>query len=271
MCTDLDGTLLASNGKISSQNIRAIRELAKRNIKIALASGRSKDSLKQFTKRDLQVPTYKICFNGALIISPEGTVIDQSLIDSESILKIVALAEQNKVAVNFATLDKWINFNPIYDMKETDKYDETLTNIQIHTLDQMHKLLLGKRTQILKVGMHIVNPSLLYRIYVELRSITVNAVHSDREFLEVTAKKVSKFTAIKKISGFNNWDLQNVMAFGDYENDLEMIANVGHGVAMKNGIKKVKNVAEFVTDTNDKDGIALVLNSVMQDGNYPKL
>ncbi|GEN94080.1 Cof-type HAD-IIB family hydrolase [Pediococcus ethanolidurans] len=271
MCTDLDGTLLASNGKISFRNIKAIQELAKRNVKIALASGRPEDSLKQFTVRDLRVPTYKICFNGALIVSPEGKVINETLIDSESVLKIVSLAEKNAISVNFSTLDKWINFDPIYDMRKIDKYNETLTDIRVHTFDQMRQLLSDRKIQILKVGMHISDSSLLKKMDSELSQIAINVFHSDREFLEATAKKASKFMAIKEISSVNNWNLKNVMAFGDYENDLEMIANVGHGVAMKNGIKKVQKAAEFVTDTNDKNGIALVLNSVMKNGNYPKL
>lgn len=271
MCTDWDGTLLASNGKISFQNIKAIQELAKRNVKIALASGRPEDSLKQFTVKDLRVPTYKICFNGALIVSPEGKVINETLIDSESVLKIVLLAEKNAISVNFSTLDKWINFDPIYDMRKIDKYNETLTDIRVHTFDQMRQLLSDRKIQILKVGMHIGDSNLLKKMDSELSQIAINVFHSDREFLEATAKKTSKFMAIKEISSVNNWNLQNVMAFGDYENDLEMIANVGHGVAMKNGIKKVQKAAEFVTDTNDKNGIALVLNSVMKNGNYPKL
>lgn len=155
VCLDLDGTLLTSNGTISEENIRAVQDLDKFNVQVILASGRPEESLKNFTIRNLHIPTYKICFNGALVVSPTGTIIKKSLLNSQDVFKVVTLAEKNKIAVNFSTQDKWINFDPGNNFERVDKYNETLNDIRINTLSQMKQLYAKKKVSVLKIGMHI--------------------------------------------------------------------------------------------------------------------
>ena len=65
-----------------------------------------------------------------------------------------------------------------------------------------------------------------------------------------------KWNAIKAVSDFYNINTDMLVAFGDDKNDLEMIKNCGIGVAVKNALDEVKNVAKYICETNNNDGVA---------------
>ena len=65
-----------------------------------------------------------------------------------------------------------------------------------------------------------------------------------------------KWKAIKAVSDFYNIDTNMFVAFGDDKNDLEMIKNCGIGIAVENAIDEVKNVAKYICETNNNDGVA---------------
>ncbi len=76
------------------------------------------------------------------------------------------------------------------------------------------------------------------------------------------AKGVSKEQAIKEICIQNNIPISDVMVFGDDWNDLELFYACGFPIAMGNAIPELKDIAYFITDTNDEDGVAQVLEKL---------
>lgn len=80
--------------------------------------------------------------------------------------------------------------------------------------------------------------------------------------VDILAKQNSKARGIKDVLAHFGWTLDNAMAFGDGLNDLEMIANVGFGVAMGNGCDELKQLADFVTKPIDEDGILYALEQL---------
>ena len=77
--------------------------------------------------------------------------------------------------------------------------------------------------------------------------------------VEVTANNVNKATAINSILDEWKFDKNEIIAFGDSNNDLEMLDYVGVGVAMGNASDNVKNQSNYVTLDNDSDGIYYAL------------
>ena len=69
-------------------------------------------------------------------------------------------------------------------------------------------------------------------------------------------KNVNKASAIKKITEKLNLNMDQVMAFGDAQNDIEMLKQVKIGVAMENGHESVKEAADYITKTNNEAGVA---------------
>lgn len=82
-------------------------------------------------------------------------------------------------------------------------------------------------------------------------------------FLEISAAGVHKASALQQVvEGFGS-NLDEVVAFGDMRNDLEMIQSAGHGVAMSNAHEQLRSVADEITATNDEDGVALVMERIL--------
>lgn len=264
ICSDLDGTLLNSKGMISKQTIASLRRASQKKIKIVLASGRPYESLVYFSDEILQIPTYKISFNGALINSVHGVLVAEHIISNQTIMSVIKIAKKYQILVNFSTATKWINFIPNKEKNgDIDKYNETLTDIQINPLNQFQNLCQNQNIKILKVGMHIRDENLFKTVYLELEKLALNVFQADAEFLEATTYGVSKYTALKKLEDKLGIAMDQKVDFGDYENDYEMISKITYGVAMSNGMPRVKQVAKFVTDSNDNDGVAHVINRLL--------
>ena len=84
-------------------------------------------------------------------------------------------------------------------------------------------------------------------------------------YLEISAKSISKKTAIESLVAekYPELGMENVMAFGDNYNDIEMLEAVGTGVAVANANREVKKVADHKTDSNVKDGVAKFLEKMV--------
>lgn len=82
---------------------------------------------------------------------------------------------------------------------------------------------------------------------------------SSTYFFEVMPKGVSKGHALKEISQYLEIDRKDIIAFGDQENDISMLKIAGVGVAMENAVEELKDVADYITKSNNEDGIAKFL------------
>lgn len=91
-----------------------------------------------------------------------------------------------------------------------------------------------------------------------------------KNWLEVMPKGVSKASALEAIAKKLGFTMNEVMAFGDAENDIEMLKRAGIGVAMKNGMKTAKESADLVTDSNENNGIGKVIDALL-DGKEDRL
>jgi Cof subfamily protein (haloacid dehalogenase superfamily) len=79
-------------------------------------------------------------------------------------------------------------------------------------------------------------------------------------YLEILDKRVNKGAGVKALAERLSISRQEVMAIGDQENDLAMLEYAGLGVAMGNGIERVKAISQFVTRSNAEDGVAHAIN-----------
>ncbi|CAO3632208.1 unnamed protein product [Cunninghamella echinulata] len=93
----------------------------------------------------------------------------------------------------------------------------------------------------------------------------VHITYSNPHFIEISAVGISKGTTIKSITeeqlGLNS---KNLIAFGDMPNDLQMLEYAGIGVAMENALDEVKKIADHITLTNEEDGVAVVLEKLLE-------
>lgn len=260
---DLDGTLLDRNLEVSSENLLAINTAHQRGVKVLIATGRTFDSLPQQI-RNLAAIDYTINCNGSMIMDKnKAEILYQKNIPIERIealLKefasyncIVEIAFRNVLYVQEIDLERQLEFFPEeyheYVLK-TKKSLPDYSDIRSRFPEGANKLLLffsdpDERAQFQQK----------YRAYEDL---TVSA--SSTSNIEINAAGISKKQALLKLAERFSIQPEEVLAIGDSLNDLEMIQWAGIGVAMGNAETPVKEAADFVTGSNQNDGVALAIN-----------
>ena len=105
--------------------------------------------------------------------------------------------------------------------------------------------------------------SKLVKLRSQLEKKQINSSYSDKYWLEVMAEGVNKGAALKFLTSYLTIDLADVLAFGDQENDLEMLKLSGKSIAMGNAAPAVKKIADTLTKTNEEAGVAYILNDYL--------
>lgn len=237
---DIDGTLLNSQGILSSFTIETLKKI-NHNIQIVLTSARSFPRIKPILEK-LQSNysnNYTICFNGGIIIKNNGEKIEENAIDNKNIKLLIDFIKQYDISKIY-----FYNEHARYALSEIDE------NV-FFTNNNIYKIVYISNMQEIN-NIKICLPQKI-RFNFQISS-------SNETRLEFTKKGITKLTAVKKILQLLNLSKNEMIAIGDGENDIEMIKFAKLGVAMGNANEKVKAVADFVTASNDEDGVAKFLD-----------
>lgn len=260
VATDLDGTLLNSEHKISEYNKKVLRKVTEIGIPVIIATGRIYTSLYKY-KAELDLKTPVVCYNGAMVVDGmTDEKIYDVVLDKEIVKEIVNIARTENVHLNLFHGSEWY-------IEQTREEVETYKNtsgLEYHLLNEddfenklVNKLMfVGENQKLLQIE-KILNEKFGNRIY---------KAFSRPYFLEVLDKNVSKGVSLLEVLKRMNINKENVIAFGDAENDAEMIEGVGMGIAMANASDKLKSKAKHVADTNDNDGVGRFLNEYLKLG-----
>ena len=253
--SDMDGTLLQSNCKISENNVQVIKDS---QIPFTLVSARSpREMIETIGKLDLQEP--QIAFNGGLIFqqTAQGKKILQSEpIAVDGIKQVLTILKQEfpDVSCSLYDLDNWY-------VEKIDKgieYEASACDFEPIVTDFV-SLLKQDDLKIFKImlisfdlqEMKAMNEKLAY-----LNSGDVTVTQSAENYLEITHRLAQKSRGIKYIQDLENLDKDDMAAFGDGYNDLVMLKQVGTPIVMDNALPGVKDYAKFITKDNDHDGVA---------------
>lgn len=252
--TDLDGTLLSDEKRVSEYNIEILnRAVKEKDIELVVASGRDVYSIKNITK-DLKV-RYYICFNGAKIYN-EDELIYREALDGEICEDI--LRKGMKLNLKFsATSENEIHYT---------KMDNEYTRLESEKDKLKFFFLKGKEDikkrnfeKIVFVGME--EELIQLRNYVEEKyGDRVNIFYSGSGVLDIVNKECSKGAAVGKIATLLNIDKSKIIAFGDNENDVSMLELVGHPVIMENSREDLKKKKYNKTVSNNSDGVGKYIN-----------
>ena len=251
---DLDGTLTNTQKEITPKTKDILIELAKKGIKIVLASGRPTAGI--YHEANLlnfqEIGGYILSFNGAKIINyPSMEVIYENKFGKDMIDSIYNRAKQYNLAVLTYTDQEVITED------ESDEYvivEGKINRMPLHHVDDfkgyvnydVNKLLLtGKPDYIASIVDEFKQP------YGDSMSIYRSAPY----FIEVMGNGIDKAQSLDVLAKSLGIKQSEVIAFGDGYNDLGMIKYAGFGVCMANGVDEVKELSDYVTLSNDEDGI----------------
>lgn len=255
---DMDGTLTNSQKEISPLTKYALIEAQKLGVKLVLASGRPTPGLYKEAK-ELMMDVYGgylLSYNGAYVCDyPAQNEVYSCTIPKKYIKPII----NNAKALNLNIMIHK-GENVITDKEDTYKlqYEASACNMGVEVVEDLrdyidyepNKFLISAPEAYLKERFED------FRIPFEDRlSIYTSAPF----YIEVVPNGIDKGASLKKITNELQISREEIIAFGDEMNDLTMLQYAGHGVAMGNAVKPIKLIADEITESNDKDGIALSL------------
>ncbi|MEO9511180.1 MAG: Cof-type HAD-IIB family hydrolase [Flavobacteriaceae bacterium] len=253
LCSDLDGTLLATKNDVSDFTVSEINRI-KNQLRIILVSARMPKSMTYLQKRMGIMENPIICYNGALIIE-NNIELSSTVISSSSTKKLYAICQSHNIKLGLYYMDEWCVSetserveNEIFNTKANPSFEPTA-----QTLERWEKVNIGPH-KIMLMGTKESMDNLATKLPVEF-SETMNFYRSNDTLIEIAPKTVSKLSAINILLKSKE-SLDDVIAFGDNYNDLEMLKSVGCGVAVANAREEVKKVANKVTLANKENGVA---------------
>jgi Cof subfamily protein (haloacid dehalogenase superfamily) len=240
---DLDGTLLGPDKTVSPENLAAVRRLRENGVAVIIASGRRHQNSVRF-QRQLQLSGPIIACQGGLIRDGEsGNVIEAHFLPQSVTCQIIDEGEKRDIPVIYYHLDhlyvaernnKWVN---LYETRVGEKA-EILPNLE--QLD-------GRRA--LKIVWYG-DPAILAQIRPEMSAHygeKVDILSTERENLEFMPRGINKATALAKVAAEFGVPADQVLAFGDGENDVQMLTWAGVGVAMNHGSQAAIAAAKRVS------------------------
>ncbi|MCM1193477.1 MAG: Cof-type HAD-IIB family hydrolase [Butyrivibrio sp.] len=255
---DIDGTLTNSEKQITPATKKAIQNLMKRGQKVILASGRPAPGMIRFEK-ELELEKYGgylLSFNGARIVDCyTGEILYQRLLPRSLLPGLYRFAADNGCG-----LITYLG-SEVISAFAADKYVELEARINGLPVREVENFTEFVDFDINKCLM-TAEPEKAERLEQELRERyagRADVYRSEPYFIEIVPKDVNKAASLEKILPVLGVSRENTVCCGDGFNDVSMIAYAGVGVAMGNAQQAVKEAADYVTATNDEDGLIQVI------------
>ncbi|MGG0669436.1 Cof-type HAD-IIB family hydrolase [Lederbergia citrisecunda] len=254
---DLDGTLLTDEKVISEETAHTLKRAEEQGHQVMIATGRPYRASSMYY-RELGLKTPIVNFNGAFVHNPT----DRSW---KTVHETISLPVVNDVV------------DAMQDFRLHNIIAEVMDDVYLQYHDEKLLDIVGFGDPIIKQGdirtsLQVEPTSLLIQAdpqYVEpirrhLAEVHAEAIDHRRwgapwDVIEIVRHGLNKAVGISHVAKWLGIPRERIIAFGDEDNDLEMIDYAGVGVAMGNGIDRLKSIADEVTLTNNEDGIAEVL------------
>ena len=251
---DLDGTLLRSDGSVSDHTVETLQKARQKGVIVAIATGRMYQTAKAYGERLALGDSPMLLFAGGLI---------QTLESKKILFQQTVPRQDAQDLVNLAREQSWQMQTYIDDVLRVELDEPWIRDYERTTKSRPSSAAMNftayRATAInSSAGGH---EELLERKALIEKTFPgrFNILFSDLTFLEIMPLGVDKGHGIRRLGELYDVDPKYIMAIGDSENDLDMLKAAGFSVAMANAGQEVKDAANYVTLSNDEDGVAAVV------------
>ena len=265
---DLDETLLTTDKVITKSFESFVQKLKSNNIIPVVATGREYYSAHKFVGNNVDIDL--ICNNGNVIRDNlSGKVKYVNPIKDEDLKSVMAFDDNDNIYTSLH-IQRDDGIDLVYKKKNFSNLEGTYVdafkgrNLGLDDFDNLE----GNPLSIVFAGSHddLVNLRNRMRDKISDRfNFHIMKIRREPKWmLEVLQKSGDKFYGVKKYAEIMSVDLKDVAAIGDDSNDVMLIENVGLGIAMKNGVERLRKVASVVSDyDNNNDGAVKILDKVL--------
>jgi 5-amino-6-(5-phospho-D-ribitylamino)uracil phosphatase len=235
LALDLDGTLLNDRSEISEMNAKWVKHAVEAGVTVCVSTGRGFVSALPFAEQ-LGLDTPMITVNGGEIWTKPHDLHRRTLLDSDKIMKLHALAER---------YDVWFWAYSTEDIYNKERWVGDTT-----------------ARHWLKFGYYSEDETILGAILKEIQTWEgLELSNSSPHNIEINQQGISKATALMEVCRMRGYEMSEVVAVGDSLNDIAAIKASGLGVAMGNAQDEVKAAADVVTGSNQENGVAQVIQN----------
>lgn len=256
---DLDGTLLSTKKAVAPKTLESLISLKEQGMKIIIATGRPPlTGLQKLGKLNLKTPL--VCANGACIYDPVTNLpLKEVSVNSPSIERILEIGQSTNKSVLIYTLKHTYipqhdmdNYLTVSDAKESKKVSASILPSEDYRIGEelVYKCIIHSEN----IGYDREYLNYLKSNLEDLeQDLFITYAHPD--FLEIVDKSINKYDSLSGLLKSLDIKDNEVIAFGDGINDMEMLGKFSYSVAMGNACDEVKEIATFKTESNDDEGI----------------
>lgn len=252
---DIDDTLINDDKEVTPATQKALEAAVAAGVVVTLATGRAYASAQAIARQTgLNVPI--ITYQGALVKNLlDEKVLYERYVPQDAVRKLFEYCIEHNLHLQTYIDDK------LYSREENQKLiDYAGLNKTQYYIEPNWKKLLDYQTPKLLI---IDDPDFLDELAPKLHELLGEEVHitkSKPHFLEIMHKEGTKGLALEFLANYFKCDLSQTIAVGDSWNDHEMLETAGLGVAMANAIPALKEIANYVTASNNEDGVKQVID-----------
>ena len=258
---DLDGTLLDSNKGLSQTNRDTLAKAAAEGWAIVPTTGRFYGAIPQIV-RELPFVRYAITINGAEVADlTNGEVVYKAEMPYQQVLEIMKFLDNYPLIY-----DSYQGGEAFMTAKMKEQIDEMTDDVHYRKMlkelrqpvDDL-KSFIAERKQDIQKTQFVTYDAEIHRQLTEILAQKFSDIvltSTAKNNIEINNTKANKGQAIWALADYLGVPRENIISFGDALNDMAMIKAAGTGVAMANACEEIKAVADFITLSNDEDGVA---------------
>lgn len=266
IATDMDDTLLDAGSNLTERTRNALQKAMEAGVMVSLSSGRMTESMIPFAQ-NIGVNAPMILFNGAMIYDHRT---DETLfanpIPADIALGVAKMIEEMGIYLQiYPGKGYYCNRR----CEHTDRYEASIrvkcTELGVPVSQWMQ----GSMVKMLAIA----TPEVIDEAQKKLRAAFpkgVNFMKSKAHYLEIVGEGIDKGSAIRVLAEKMGISTDEIMAFGDGQNDASMLAAAGLGVAMENAVNECKTAAKLIAPRNTEDGVAQVIEQFLAEGKFTK-
>lgn len=273
IASDMDGTLLNDDHMISEENLKAIRKAQEMGRHFTIVTGRDYGAVKSYLE-ECNLKCECILSNGAEYRDVNGNVIESVYMNKDSVKIVFDILNDARLCIQLMTnkgsyvtnkesdkkaiIDRFKLFNPKMNEEEVIEFVEKFhTERGMKYIDDVYEIL-ESNVEVLKIVTFDNDEKLIANLKEKLKENTsdlavASTFSNDIEISDIEAQKGLILAKTIKKMGI---DKSEVIVLGDSFNDYSMFTEFENSYAMENAIPEIKEIAKYITDTNNNDGVA---------------
>lgn len=263
---DIDETLTNSQREVTEKTKLEIKKCVENGVKIILTSGRSRREAMDFQEQ-IGTSPYIVSSNGASAYDAEnGVEIYNERIDPQMVLQLIKHSRENGYRIK-------LNYKELLVMNEAAYPDEKDKEV---SYEELERVAVEEQVVQCVITSTDFEKMRVFRDYIKNECVGIAVANESKRFknpdlkpsrnyyCDVASVKVSKGNAVKAVCEYFEIKPEEIVTIGDGENDLSMFELTPNSVAMGNSLSETKEKANYVTDSNDEDGVAKVLGFIIK-------